>query len=96
MGDNIMKYSVYQPSLTGNEKKYVNECLDSTWISSKGHFINDFERAFASYIGVDFATGVCNGTVALHLAGSALGLGGGTKLLFHLLHTSHRQIHFCN
>lgn len=76
-----MKYSVYQPSLTGNEKKYVNECLDSTWISSKGHFINDFERAFASYIGVDFATGVCNGTVALHLAGSALGLGGGDEVI---------------
>lgn len=72
-----MKYNVYQPSLTGNEKKYVNECLDTTWISSKGHFINDFEKAFADYIGVNFATGVCNGTVALHLAGSALGLGGG-------------------
>lgn len=76
-----MKYNVYQPSLTGNEKKYVNECLDTTWISSKGHFINDFEKAFAGYIGVSFATGVCNGTVALHLAGSALGLGGGDEVI---------------
>lgn len=76
-----MKYNVYQPSLTGNEKKYVNECLDTTWISSKGHFINDFEKAFADYIGVNFATGVCNGTVALHLAGSALGLGGGDEVI---------------
>ena len=69
-----MKYAVYQPSLTGNEKKYVNECLDSTWISSKGHFISDFENAFANYIGIKYAIGVCNGTVAIQLAASALGL----------------------
>ena len=76
-----MKYNVYQPSLTGNEKKYVNECLDTTWISSKGHFIKDFETAFANYIGVNYATAVCNGTVALHLAGSALGLGEGDEII---------------
>lgn len=76
-----MKYNVYQPSLTGNEKKYVNECLDTTWISSKGHFINDFETAFANFIGVKYGTGVCNGTVALHLAGSALGLGQGDEVI---------------
>lgn len=69
-----LKYPVYQPSLTGNEKKYVNECLDSTWISSKGHFINEFEKAFASYIKTQYATGVCNGTVAIHLALLALGI----------------------
>ena len=45
-----IKYPVYQPSLTGNEKKYVLECLDSTWISSKGKFINQFEKSFADYI----------------------------------------------
>lgn len=76
-----MKYNVYQPSLTGNEKKYVNECIDTTWISSKGHFINDFERTFANYIGVKYGTAVCNGTVALHLAGSALGLGNGDEVI---------------
>lgn len=66
---------VYQPSLNGNEKRYVNECLDSTWISSKGHFLADFENQFARYTGVRQATGVCNGTVALHLALVALGIG---------------------
>jgi perosamine synthetase len=70
-----IKYPVYQPSLTGNEKKYVLECLDSTWISSKGKFINQFEKSFADYIGVTHATSVCNGTVALHLAMLALGIG---------------------
>lgn len=70
-----MKYNVYQPSLTGNEKKYVDECLDTTWISSKGKFVNEFENKFAAYIGVKHGTGVCNGTIAIHLALLALGLG---------------------
>lgn len=69
-----MFYPVYKPSLNGNEKKYVNECIDTTWISSRGHFVSDFENAFASYIGVRYATGVCNGTVAIHLALIALGI----------------------
>lgn len=70
-----IKYPVYKPSLSGNEKIYVNECLDSTWISSKGHFIGDFEKAFANYINIAYAAGVCNGTVAIHLALVALGIG---------------------
>ena len=76
-----MRYPVYQPSLTGNEKKYVNECLDTSWISSKGHFVNDFEKSFAEFIGVKHATGVCNGTVAIHLAAAALGLGDGDEVI---------------
>ena len=75
------KYPVYQPSLIGNEKKYVNECLDSTWISSKGKFVNEFESAFSKYIGTNHATAVCNGTVALHLAMEALGLGEGDEVI---------------
>ena len=69
-----MKYPIYQPRLSGNEKKYVNDCLDSTWISSKGKYINLFENAFAEYIGTKHATTVSNGTVALHLALLALGI----------------------
>lgn len=70
----MIKYNVYQPSLTGNEKKYVDECIDSSWISSKGHFVNDFENAFGKYIGMKYATGVCNGTIAIQVAIKALGL----------------------
>jgi len=66
---------IYQPSLSGNEKKYVNECLDSTWISSKGEFINRFEHSFSSYVGINHSISVSNGTVALHLAMLALGIG---------------------
>ncbi len=70
-----IKIPIYQPSLVGNEKKYVNDCLDSSWISSKGKYISDFENAFANYIDIEHAASVCNGTVAIHLALIALGIG---------------------
>jgi perosamine synthetase len=72
---------IYQPSLDGNEKKYVNECLDSSWISSKGRFIKLFEVEFAKFIGVNHATSVSNGTVALHLALVTLGIGPGDEVI---------------
>lgn len=72
---------IYQPYLGGREKEYVNQCLDSTWISSKGEFITKFEKQFSGYIGVDYATSVCNGTVAIHLALEALGLEPGDEVI---------------
>lgn len=76
-----MKYPVYIPMLDGNERKYVDECIDTSWISSRGHFVSDFEKAFASYIGMSYATGVCNGTVAIHLAMVALGIKPGDEVI---------------
>ena len=75
------KIPIYQPSLSGNEKKYVNECLESTWISSKGRFIEEFESMFAAYTDIRFAASVSNGTVALHLAMLALGIGQGDEVI---------------
>ncbi|XTZ37597.1 DegT/DnrJ/EryC1/StrS family aminotransferase [Salmonella enterica] len=72
---------VYQPSLSGREKEYVMECLNSTWISSRGEFISKFEQAFAEYCGCKYATTVANGTVALHLALEALGIGAGDEVI---------------
>ena len=69
------KYPVYQPNLSGNEKKYVLECLDSTWISSKGKFIQQFEENFSRFSGIKNSISVSNGTVALHVALLALGIG---------------------
>ncbi|HDN9016142.1 TPA: DegT/DnrJ/EryC1/StrS family aminotransferase, partial [Aeromonas salmonicida] len=71
---------VYQPDLSGNEKKYVIECLDSSWISSKGEFIQKFEREFANFTGMAHAASVSNGTVALHLALLALDVGPGDEV----------------
>jgi perosamine synthetase len=76
-----MKIPVYQPSLNGKEKEYVLDCLDSTWISSKGKYISLFEDEFARRLNVGHATSVCNGTVALHLALLALGVGPGDEVL---------------
>jgi perosamine synthetase len=75
------KYPVYQPSLSGNEKKYVIDCLDSTWISSKGKYVSKFESEFSNYVGVKHATAVSNGTVALHLALVTLGIGPGDEVI---------------
>ncbi|MBM3380975.1 MAG: DegT/DnrJ/EryC1/StrS aminotransferase family protein [Betaproteobacteria bacterium] len=75
------KYPVYRPNLTGNEKRYVNECLDSSWISSKGAFVARFEKEFAAYVGAASATSCSNGTVSLHLALLALGIGEGDEII---------------
>ena len=72
---------IYQPSLSGNERRYILECLDSTWISSKGKFIGEFERGFAGFVGVRHSATVSNGTVALHLALVALGIGPGDEVI---------------
>jgi perosamine synthetase len=75
------KYPVYQPSLKGNEKKYVNDCLESTWISSKGKFVNLFEESFSKFTGIKHSAVVSNGTVALHLALLALGIGESDEVI---------------
>jgi len=77
----MYKIPVYQPSLSGNEKKYVNDCLDTAWISAKGKYVNEFESKFADYISINHAVTVCNGTVALHLALVALGIGAGDEVI---------------
>ena len=76
-----MKYPVAIPSLSGNEKKYVMDCIDTTWISSNGKYVNAFEHAFAEWLGVEHALSCCNGTVALHLPLLAIGIGPGDEVL---------------
>ena len=72
---------VSHPVFTGNEKKYVNECLETTWISSVGRFIPAFESAVASFCGVDHAIACSSGTTALHLALLALEIGLGDEVI---------------
>jgi perosamine synthetase len=69
------------PVLVGNEKQYVIDCLDSTWISSRGKYIEQFEHAFASFCGVKHAVSCSNGTTALHLALLALGVVAGDEVI---------------
>lgn len=72
---------VSAPVLNGNERKYVLDCLDTTWISSNGKYIEQFEKAFANFCQTKHALSCCNGTVALHLALMALGLAPGDEVL---------------
>ena len=76
-----LRIPIYQPDIGSKEKAYVNQCLDSTWISSKGEFIERFQAGFAGYIGAPQALAVSNGTVALHLALATLGLGAGDEII---------------
>jgi perosamine synthetase len=70
-----------EPTLTGNERRYVLECLDTNWISSIGRFITDFENSFAQFCDVRHAIATNNGTTALHLALVALGVGPGDEVI---------------
>jgi perosamine synthetase len=72
---------VNEPLLNGNEKKYLNECIDTGWISSEGPFIKKFEELFATCVGRKYGVAVCNGTAALDLAIEALGIGPGDEVI---------------
>ena len=59
---------LHEPCFVGNEKKYLNECIDSTFVSSVGKFVDEFEERIACYTGAKYAIATCNGTSALHIA----------------------------
>ena len=62
------------PVISGNEWKYIKECLDTGWVSSVGGFVNRFEKIVADYVGVKYAVAVVNGTSALHVSLIACGV----------------------
>lgn len=72
---------VNEPLLDGNEKRYLNECIDTGWISSEGPFIKEFEDRFAASVGRKYGVAVCNGTAALDAAVDALGIGPGDEVI---------------
>lgn len=78
---NNRKIPVCVPCLMGREEEYVQDAVRSTWISSRGKYLERFEREFPAYVGVKHGTATCNGTVALHLALRALDLGAGDEVI---------------
>lgn len=60
--------ALHEPYFIGNEKKYLAECIDSTFVSSVGPFVTRFEEMVASYTGAKHAIVCVNGTAALHMA----------------------------
>ncbi|MDD2384946.1 MAG: LegC family aminotransferase [Sulfurospirillaceae bacterium] len=59
---------LHEPRFIGNEKKYLNDCIDSTFVSSVGKYVDTFEKEFALKVGSKFAIATVNGTSALHVS----------------------------
>ncbi len=59
---------LHEPRFIGNEKKYLNECIDSTFVSSVGKYVDRFEKEFATFVGSKYAIATVNGTAALHVS----------------------------
>lgn len=72
---------VCEPFLNGNELKYVTDAVETGWISSAGKYVTAFEKKFSEYCGCKYGVAVSNGTVALHLALVALGIGKGDEVI---------------
>jgi perosamine synthetase len=69
------------PALLGNEKKYILDAIETNWISSAGKYIPAFEEKFAEFCNVKHGIAVTNGTNAIHLALTALGIGKGDEVI---------------
>jgi perosamine synthetase len=76
-----VKYPISRPDLSGNEQKYALSAVNSSWISSTGEFVDQFEVRFAAFTATQYALGVTNGSSALHLALAGLGVGPGDEVL---------------
>lgn len=73
--------AVNAPVVPPEAKQFINDCLDTGWISSAGKYLNEFEAGFAKYCGVKHGIAVCNGTVSLHVALAALNIGPGDEVI---------------
>jgi aminotransferase in exopolysaccharide biosynthesis len=76
---------LHEPSFSGNEWNYVKECLDSTYVSSVGKFVDLFENKLAEYTGAKHAIAVVNGTAALHVALEIAGVRPNDEVLLPTL-----------
>lgn len=72
---------VCEPFLGEKELEYVTDCLKTNWISSKGKYIEEFERKFAKYCGCKYGISTTSGTTALHLALALFGIGPGHEVI---------------
>lgn len=72
---------VNTPLLSGNEEKYLRQCIETGWISSEGPFVKQFEEGFARYIGMNHGVAVANGSAALDVAVAALELEKGDEVI---------------
>jgi len=72
---------LHEPRFNGNEKKYVLDCIDSTFVSSVGKYVDQFEKMVADYTGAKYAIATVNGTAALHIALLLSGVSENTEVI---------------
>jgi perosamine synthetase len=77
----MYQYPVYSPQLGEEEKRNVLDCLETNWISSKGKYVELFEKNFSIFTDIAHSNAVANGTVAIHLALAAIGIGPGDEVI---------------
>jgi len=77
--------ALHEPNFDGNESMYLQECLDSTYVSSVGKFVDRFELELANYAGAKYAISLVNGTAALHIALKLAGVQAGDEVLLPAL-----------
>jgi perosamine synthetase len=72
---------LHEPKFVGNEKAYVLDCIDSTFVSSVGKYVDRFEQMMADYTGAKYAVATVNGTAALHIALKLAGVDQGDEVI---------------
>jgi len=96
--DNDGFIPLHEPRFMGNEKKYLNDCVDSTYVSSVGQYVDEFEEKLASYTGAKYAIATSNGTSALHVALKLLDVNENSEVLTQALSfvATVNAISYCN
>lgn len=72
---------LHEPRFLGNEKTYIADCIDSTFVSSVGKYVDQFETMVANYTGANYAVAMVNGTAALHIGCVLAGVSPNTEVL---------------
>lgn len=72
---------LHEPIFFGNEKKYLNDCIDSTFVSYVGKYVTQFEEMTAAYTGTKYAVAIVNGTAALQIALQVAGVKHGDEVI---------------
>ena len=72
---------LHEPRFNGNEKKYLSQCIESTWVSTTGKFIDSFEHKIAKYTGSKHAIFCINGTTALQVSLQIIGVKEGDEVI---------------
>lgn len=80
-----IRIPVAEPAIGEKELEYASDAVRSTWISSKGKYVTEFEEKFSEYCGAKFGIATSSGTTALHLALATLGIGPGDEVIIPTL-----------